>query len=128
VWGRGCEAPRRAHGLPAARRRSLWPTTEPAGQTAAAGSHSHENPAAATPHTREGRPGAHNNAHPRTAGPRRAGPAVTARPAPAEAQARRDATAQWDRFIAAAHATPARARTDVQRAVVGAGLTAGGDR
>jgi hypothetical protein len=40
----------------------------------------------------------------------------------AEADAARAATAQWDGFLARAHATPAQARTDVQRAVVGGGL------
>lgn len=40
----------------------------------------------------------------------------------AEADAARAATAQWDGFLARAHAAPAHARTDVQRAVVGGGL------
>jgi hypothetical protein len=45
----------------------------------------------------------------------------------AESHARREADAHWHDFIRRSHDTPDRARTDVQRAVVRAGL-AGGSR
>lgn len=44
----------------------------------------------------------------------------------ATAWARREAIAHWDSFAAKAWATPAHARTEVQRAVVRAGIRGGG--